>query len=90
VAKYMVIHNVGNELTFELAKPFAEAVKTQHTVDAYWINSFYLREKGKLYCEWDAKDVDSVRQVISQVAPDFAKDEIIEMEYRIDSEDFRK
>ena len=90
MAKYLVIHEVGKDLTVELGEPFAQAVKANHTVDAYWVKSFYLREKGKIYCEWDAKNVDSIRQIISKVAPEFEKDEILEMEYMVNSEDYRQ
>jgi hypothetical protein len=87
--KYFVIHEVGKELTEELGLPFAQAVKANHTIDAYWIKSVYLREEGKIYCEWDAKDVDSIRQVIAKVAADFKDDPIYEMELMINSEECR-
>ena len=88
--KYSVIHNVGKELSLELGIPFAKMVKSIHTIDAYWIKSYYLREEGKLHCEWDAKDIDSIRQVIAKVAPDMANDEIYEMELMMSSEDYRE
>ena len=90
MAKYSIIHNVGKDLTLELGLPFAKEVKKVHTVDAYWIRSYYLREEGKLHCEWDAKDIDSIRQVISKVAPELANDEIYEMEFTVNSEDYRE
>jgi hypothetical protein len=89
MAKYVLIHEVGKDLTMELGEPFAQAIKVNHTLDAYWVGSFYLREEGKLYCEWDAKDTDSIRQVIAKVAPDFKDDPIYEMELNINSEDYR-
>ncbi len=49
-----------------------------------------MPEKGKLHCEWDAKDIDSIRQVIAKVAPDMANDEIYEMELMMNSEDYRE
>ncbi len=90
MAKYLVIHNVGKDFTLELGEPFAQSVRTNHTVDAYWVKSFFVREEGKIYCEWDAKDIDSIRQVISKVAPEFEKDEIFEMKYMVNSEDYRQ
>ena len=62
MAKFLVVHPVGKELTVEAATPFAKAVKANHTVDAYWIGTRYAREEGKLYCEFDAKDAESIRQ----------------------------
>jgi hypothetical protein len=90
MAKYVLIHEVGKELTAELGEPFAKAIKINHTLDAYWVGSFYLREEGRLYCEWDAKDTDSIREVIAKVAPDFKEDPIYEMELNICSEDYRE
>ena len=46
-------------------------MKANHTVDAYWIGTRYAREEGKLYCEFDAKDAESIRQVLAK-----AKEEI--------------
>ena len=43
-------------------------MKANHTVDAYWIGSRYASEEGKLYCEFDAKDVESIRQVLTKAA----------------------
>jgi len=50
----------------EAATPFAKAVKANHTVDAYWIGSRYACGEGKLYCEFDAKDTESVIQVLAK------------------------
>jgi len=87
--KYVLIHNIGKELTKELSEPFAKAIKANHTVDAYWVRSWYAREEGKLYCEWDAKNPACMREIIAKVAPDFANDEIYELEYLVNSEDYR-
>jgi len=92
MAKYLVVHPVGKELTVEAATPFAQAVKENHTVDAYWIGSRYAREEGKLYCEWDAKDVESIRQVLTKaakVAGELPTEGIYKIELMVNSEDFR-
>jgi len=92
MAKYLVVHPVGKELTVEAATPFAKAVKANHTVDAYWIRSRYAREEGKLYCEFDAKDVESIRQVLAKatkVAGELPTEGIYKIELMVDSEDFR-
>ena len=59
------------------------------TVDAYWVKSRYAREEGKLYCEWDAKDAESVRQALAKGAPGFPLEGVYELELMIHSEDFR-
>jgi hypothetical protein len=88
MAKYLAVHPMGKSLTLESAKPLAEAVKANLTTDAYWIRSWYAREEGKLYCEWDAKDAESVRKVFKKT-PDLPVEGIYKMEMMINSEDFR-
>ncbi len=92
MAKFLVVHPVGKELTVEAATPFAKAVKANHTVDAYWIGSRYAREEGKLYCEFDAKDVKSIIQVLTKagkVAGELPTEGIYKIELMVNSEDFR-
>jgi hypothetical protein len=85
----VVVHPVGKEMTLESGTPIAKAVKAAATVDAYWIGSRYLREEGKLYCEWDAKDAESIRQVLAKAAPTLPTEGIYAMELVVQGEDFR-
>jgi hypothetical protein len=50
----------------------------------------YVRDEGKLYCEWNAKDSDSIQKVIDKAAPGFPS-EIYKLddEFMVDSESFR-
>jgi len=92
MAKYLVIHPVGKELTTEAATSFAKAVKANHTVGAYWIGTRYAREEGKLYCEWDVKDAESIRQVLAKankIAGEVPTEGIYKIDLLVDSEDFR-
>ncbi len=89
MAKFIAVHPVGKELTLEAAAPIAKAVKTNLTVDAYWIRSWYAREEGKLYCEWNAKDAESIREVFAKASPDFPVEGVYELEMMVQSEDFR-
>ncbi len=88
MAKYLAVHPMGKDLTIEKAKPIAEAVKANLTTDAYWIKSWYAREEGKLYCEWDAKDAESLQQVFNKT-PELPVEGIYKLEMLINSEDFR-
>ena len=90
MAKFFVVHPVGKELTLEAATPVAKAIKANVTVDAYWVRSTYVRDEGKLYCEWDAKDVESIRNVIAKAVPSFPT-EIYKLddEFIVHSENFR-
>lgn len=89
MAKYLVIHPVGQELNMEESGPGAKALKAAMTTDAYWLGSEYCREAGKIYCHWDAKDADSIRQVLARAAPDLPTEGIYEIELAVDSEDYR-
>jgi len=89
MAKFLAVHPVGKELTLEAATPIGKAVKANSTVDAYWVRSWYAREEGKLYCEWDGKDAESIRQLFAKVLPEFPVEGIYKMELMVYSEDFR-
>jgi hypothetical protein len=90
MAKFLIVHPVGKELTLEAAAPVAKAIKANVTVDAYWIKSTYVREEGKLYCEWDAKDAESISKVIAKAVPGFPTEIYkLENEFIVHSEDFR-
>ena len=92
MAKFLVVHPLGKEVTAEVATPFAKALKANHTVDAYWIGSRYAREEGKLYCEFDAKDAESIRQVLAKankIAGELPTEGIYKLELMVSSEDFR-
>ena len=80
MAKFLVSHPIGKELTKEAGIPVAKAVKRGCTPDAYWVKGWYARDEGKFYCEWDAKDAQSVRQVLKTTAPEFPIEGIYEME----------
>lgn len=88
MAKFLVVHPVGKELNLEDTSG-GKAIKAGLTVDAYWVRSWYAREEGKLYCEWDGEDVESVRQVVTKAAPDFPTEGVYKIEMILSSEDFR-
>ena len=90
MAKYLVVHPVGKELTLEAGAPVGKAVKAGLGSDAYWVRSWYAREEGKLYCEWDAREAESIRKVLQKTAPDFPVGGIYQLEFRLDSEDYRQ
>lgn len=86
--KYFVVHPMGTEMTREGAAPIAKAVKANLTPDAYWVRSWYAREEGKLYCEWDAKDGDAIKLVCDKT-PELPVEGIYELDMIFSSEDFR-
>ena len=89
MAKFLVIHPVGTEMTLESGTPIAQAIKANLTTDAYWIRSVYAREEGKLYCEWDAKDAESIHQVLNKSTPELPTEGVYRLDLIVNSEDFR-
>ena len=89
MAKYIVVHPVGKEVTLEAIKPASTSLKAALTGDAYWIRTCYLREEGKAYCEWDAKDAESIRNVLAKAAAELPTEGIYEIDMMVNSEDFR-
>ena len=93
MAKFLVVHPVGKELNVEAATPYPKAVKANVTVNAYWLRSWYAPEEGKLYCDWDAKDAESIRQVIAKAAKisgiELPVEGIYKIELMVNSEDYR-
>jgi hypothetical protein len=90
MAKFMVVHPIGKDLTLEAATPVAKAIKANHSIDAYWVRSSYSREEGKLYCEWNAKDAESIYSVIKKAVPGFPT-EVYKLDdaFNVNSESFR-
>mgnify|MGYP000303553330 CR=1 FL=1 len=71
MAKFLAIHTLPVPITPEEAMAVGNAVKSNVTVDAYWVSSWaQLNEEGKIvriYCEWNAKNADAIREVFSKI-----------------------
>ena len=69
--KFLVIHPVPMPATIEEATPIGKAFKSLNTVDAFWIKSWALmNDEGKItkiLCQWDAKDIESVKKITDKV-----------------------
>jgi len=87
--KFLAVHPVGKVLTLEAGEPITKAIKAGLNADAYWVSSVYAQEEGKLYCQWDTKDVESIQDVLKKTAPGFPTEGIYKIEMDLNSEDFR-
>lgn len=65
--KFLAVHPVGKNRKPEEMAPAVKALIPLLTLDAQWIRSWYASEEGKLYCEWNAKDAQSIRAVLAKV-----------------------
>jgi hypothetical protein len=94
VPKFIVIHTVPKEVLKEMSatppKEMANLIKLRSfcTFDAYWVRSWVALEQGKVYCEWDAKDAESIRKVFKKAPGAPPIDAIYEMQIW-DAENFR-
>jgi hypothetical protein len=90
VPKYMAIHTLPEPMKSEDVDPLARKVAANATLDAYWVGTqVQLDDKGqvlRLICEWNAKDVESIKEVFSKV-PELPYDGIYPM-MKLDSIDF--
>jgi hypothetical protein len=89
MAKFLVVHPVGSEMTLEAGTPIAQSIKAHLTADAYWRRSYYAPEVGALYCLWDATDAEAILAVLAEAAPDLPTEGPYKVEMDIHSEDFR-
>ena len=92
--KYIVIHPFKKRaLKGMLSLPpeknvMLQKLKTDCTDNADWIRSWAVPEQDKLYCEWDAKDPQSIRDVFEKSGG--TEIEAIYEMHIIEGEDFKK
>lgn len=92
MGKFVAVHPVGPAMDLEAATPIGRAVKANCSSDAYWVRSWYVPEEGKFYCEWDAKDVDAINEVLTASAKQGAElplEGIYAIAAAVSGEDFR-
>jgi hypothetical protein len=89
--KFLAVHVLSSPKTTEQGAPLAKKVKANITVDAYWVRSWgQLNKEGKiakLFCEWNATNIDAVRKVLAKI-PELPTEGIYPMAI-LDAEDFR-
>lgn len=95
MSKMMLIHAIPDPIPVAQAEGVAKLAKAFSTADAYWVSSWIqLDDKGdvaKIVCEYDAKDVESVKKLIEQIAaqiPNFPCDGPFPM-MKVDGESYR-
>ena len=92
--KFLVIHPMPRKIMEAMGEMPPEEnkqvieLRSHCSLDAYWIRSWNVPEKERLYCEWDAKDVQSIKNVLEK-AEWLATEGIYEMTI-LEAESFRK
>jgi len=71
MGKFLAVHPFPSPITLEEGAPIAKTVKANSNMNAYWVGSWaQLNQQGKitkLLCEWDAKDAESIKNVVSKI-----------------------
>ena len=92
MSKFIAIHPVDPPVSKEDVVPIAKKAKNALSADAYWVKSWLkLNDKGEVstvYCEWDGKDIDSVKETLNNSIPELPFSEVTQMT-EIQGEDFR-
>jgi hypothetical protein len=95
MAKFIVVHSVPRKQMEQMAEIPPEQnrmiikMREACNYDAYWIRTWAVPDHEKLYCEWNAKDADSIRKVWEDNVKGIGIDSIAEMQI-LEAEDFRK
>jgi len=91
--RYIAIHPVDPPVEGDQVAPIAKKCKASLSTDAYWVKSWLqLTDDGKVskvFCEWDAKDADAVRQSVAASIPELPASEGVFQFAEIQGEDFR-
>jgi len=69
--KFLVVHPVPIPATIEEVTPIGKAFKGLSNKNAYWVKSWAIFDEDgkitKILCQWDAKDMDSVKKLTDKV-----------------------
>ncbi|MHA1375848.1 MAG: nickel-binding protein [Promethearchaeota archaeon] len=93
--KYIVIHPFRKRSLEGMLKLPPEKnvllknLKSNGTDDADWVRSWAVPGQGKLYCEWNAKDPESIRAIFEKGGGGIEIEAIYEMQI-LEGEDFKE
>ena len=95
--KYIVIHTIRKRALEGMLKLPSEKnvmlknLKSDCTSDADWMRSWAVPEQERLYCEWNAKDPESIRKIFekSEGGTGIEIEAIYEMQI-LEGEDFKE
>ncbi|MDD3777486.1 MAG: hypothetical protein PHN32_07775 [Actinomycetota bacterium] len=75
MAKQLLIHALPSPIPIAQAEQVAKVAKSLSDANAYWVSSWIqLDDKGdvvKIFCEYDAKDADSLGKLVAEMGKQF-------------------
>ena len=92
--KFIVVHSVPRKQLEQMQEIPPEQnrmiinLRKACNYDAYWIRTWAVLDLEKLFCEWNAKDAESIRKVWDENIKGIEIDSIAEM-IIVDAEDYR-
>ncbi len=60
MARFIVTHNMAQDGTQEEFIERAKQVVALRQPGTEWLNSWWVEDAGRLFCEWEAPDADAV------------------------------
>ena len=94
--KYIVIHPIRKRTLEGMLKLPSEKnvllrnLKSDCTDDADWVRSWAVPEQEKLYCEWNAKDPESIREIFDKLEGSEVEIEAIYEMHVLEAEDYKE
>jgi len=90
--KFIAVHTLQSPIKEDQIKEAASSCRAENCNDAYWIDSWtQLNDNGEIttiYCQYDAKDAESVAALLKKGAPDLPVQGIYPMG-KLEAEDYR-
>ena len=81
MARFIAIHSVPPQATQEEILSGAKKVIASLAPGTEWLNSWAVPGADKLFCEWEAPDVDAIRASLEPVKDLFPIETINEVEW---------
>jgi len=94
--KYFVIHPIKKNVIEAMVNlppeknQLFKKLKASYTSDADWVRSWAVPEQEKLYCEWDAKNPEAIREIFDNLEGPAVEIEAIYEMHVIEAEDYKE
>jgi len=94
--KYFVIHPSDKKIIKAMVNlppeknQLFKQLKASYTSDADWVRTWAVPEQEKLYCEWEAKNPEAIREIFDKMGgPKIEIEAIYEM-HVLEGEDYKE
>lgn len=94
--KYFVIHPSDKKIIKGMVNlppeknQLFKQLKASCTSDADWIRTWAVPDQGKIYCEWEAKDPESIREIFNKLEGPAVEIEAIYEMHILEGKDYKE